>query len=154
MRNYGIENFRFYFAEHFKFEGREKLTALKKKRLIKNSKLRICTRAKRTGFGRRAMDTLKVTIRKKAAREGLGTCGRTNRRRKMSADAWAYERPPNPSPAARYSRMVKTHQKVRLTRTSRAAAAEGANPGAILGNISKCCLKKRKSRWGLPLVVL
>ena len=115
MRNYGIENFRFYFRRTFKFEGREKLsdterTAFNEK--FKAAYLHPCETywIRRLGL----MDDSKGYNKKESGEGGAGHVW-TDEQKAKRAQIDGHTRQ-NPSPAARYSKDGETHQKVRLTR--------------------------------------
>ena len=81
---------------------------MKEKRLIKNSKLRICTRAKRTGFGVLARPH-KGYNKKESGEGGAGHVYTDEQKARISAARMG--KAPNPSPAARYLKMVKRTRK-------------------------------------------
>ena len=137
MRYYRIENFRFYFRQTFKFEGREKLSDTERKAFYKKFKdttLYPCETywIRRLGL----MDDSKGYNMKESGEGGEGHKITEKTKAKISL---ALSKPVTRCEILEDGDM----QKVRLTRYESVIAAERANPGASQQNISRCCLKRK-----------
>jgi group I intron endonuclease len=142
IRKHGFEKFDFYFRHKFIFVGLEKLNREEKKAFyaaFKAAYLHPCET-----YWIRRHNLIKDGYNLKESGEGgAGHVFTDEQKARMSAS-----QPKKPVTRCKILQDGETHQKVRLTRYDGCHAAERANPGAGSENISRCCLKNRKSTGG------
>ena len=146
IRKYGIQNFKFFFRQTFKFEGLEELSKEERKAFYKKIKQAYLYPCETYWIRKLGLLNRKKGYNKKESGEGGSGYVWTDEQR-----AARIGNTNSPTKAVTRCEILedgKTHQKVRLTQYRGCRIAERANPGCKNSIISACCREERRSHGG------